>query len=102
MTYSEKVEESVEFADLINKVQSVLDFVCSENDELKIERDCAVRNNDPYYYQAINNNMKANYIVESTLLAIRRDIESMHDEIQMDIKREKNALSQADQSEDNA
>ncbi|AWI44125.1 MULTISPECIES: hypothetical protein [Staphylococcus] len=102
MTYSEKVEESVEFADLINKVQSVLDFVCSENDELKIERDCAIRNNDPYYYQAINNNMKANYIVTSTLLAIRNDIETMHDDIRADINQEKNALSTADQSEDNA
>src|SRR5699024_6146702 len=102
MTYSEKVEESVEFADLINKVQSVLDFVCSENDELKIERDCAIRNNNPYYYQAINNNMKENYIVTSTLLAIRNDIETMHDDIRADINQEKNALSTADQSEDNA
>lgn len=102
MNYSEKVEETVEYADLRNKVQSVLDYVCSENDELKIERDCAVRNNDPYYYQAINNNMKANYIISSTLLAIRNDIENMHDDIQADIKREKNALSTGDQTEDNA
>jgi len=102
MLYTEKVEETVEYADLRNKVQSVLDFVCSENDELKIERDCAIRNNDPYYYQAINNNMKTNYIISSTLLAIRRDIETMHDDIRADINQEKNALSTADQSEDNA
>ncbi|GGB91477.1 hypothetical protein [Staphylococcus nepalensis] len=102
MNYSEKVEETVEYADLINKVQSVLDFVCSENDELKIERDCAIRNNDPYYYQAINNNMKTNYIISSTLLAIRRDIETMHDDIRADINQEKNALSRSDQTEDNA
>ncbi|MDW8553064.1 hypothetical protein AABD38_06180 [Staphylococcus nepalensis] len=102
MLYSEKVEESVEFADLRNKVQSLVDYVCSENDELKIERECAIRNNDPYYYQAINNNMKANYIISSTLLAIRRDIETMQDDIQIDIKQEKNALSTTDQSEDNA
>jgi len=94
MTYSEKVEESVEFADLRNKVQSVLDFIGTETDELEDEREFA--------YQAINNNMKANYIVTSTLLAIRNDIENMHDDIQADIKREKNALSHADQSEDNA
>jgi len=102
MTYSEKVEESVEFADLRNKVQSVLDFIGTETDELEDEREFAIRNNDSNYYQAINNNMKANYIVTSTLLAIRNDIENMHDDIQADIKREKNALSHADQSEDNA
>ncbi|MHD0449161.1 hypothetical protein ACY2DB_09770 [Staphylococcus cohnii] len=102
MLYSEKVEESVEFADLRNKVQSVLDFIGTETDELEDEREFAIRNNNYNYYQAINNNMKANYIITSTLLAIRRDIENMYDDIQVDIKREKNALSRSDQTEDNA
>ena len=47
------------------------------------------RSNEPIYHQAINNNMKANYIVESTLLAIRRDIENMQEDIQINIEQEK-------------
>lgn len=98
----EKVQESVEFADLRNKVQSLLEYVSTESSELEDEREYAIKKNDHMYYQAINNNIKQNYIVESTLSAIRRDIENMHDDIQADIKQEKNALSHADQSEDNA
>ncbi|WP_202808936.1 hypothetical protein [Staphylococcus equorum] len=102
MNYSEKVEKTVEFADLRNKVQSLLDYLGMESSELEDEREYAVRNNEPIYHQAINNNLKANYIVTSTLQAIRTDIENMHDDIQENIKQEKNALSTADQSEDNA
>ena len=50
----------------------------------------------------INNNIKQNYIIESTLLAIRNDIELMHDDIQANIKQEKKALSQAGKQNDNA
>lgn len=102
MNYSEKVQKSVKFADLRNKVQSVLDYLGMESSELEDEREYAVRNNELIYHQAINNNLKANYIVSSTLQAIRTDIENMHDDIQENIKQEKNALSTADQSEDNA
>ena len=35
MNYSEKVQESVEFADLRNKVQSLLDYIGSEDEQLK-------------------------------------------------------------------
>ncbi|PTI75305.1 hypothetical protein BU064_11655 [Staphylococcus succinus] len=102
MNYSEKVEETVEFADLRNKVQSILDYLGTESSELENEREYAIRNNEHMYYQAINNNMKANYIISSTLLAIRNDIETMHDDIQTNIKQEKNALSQAGKQNDNA
>lgn len=102
MLYTEKVEKTVEFADLRNKIQSVLDYLGMETSELEDEREYAVKKNQPIYHQAINNNLKANYIVSSTLQAIRTDIENMHDDIQTDVKQEKNALSQADQSEDNA
>ena len=102
MLYTEKLQESIEFADLRNKIQSVLDYIGMESSELEDEREYAVRNNEPIYHQAINNNLKANYIVSSTLQAIRTDIENMQEDIQEDIKQEKNALSQADQSEDNA
>ena len=102
MLYTEKVQENIEFADLRNKVQSVLDYIGMESSELEDEREYAVKKNQPIYHQAINNNLKANYIVSSTLQAIRTDIENMHDDIQVNVKQEKNALSQADQSEDNA
>lgn len=101
MLYTEKVKESVEFADLSNKVQSILDFLNSENEDLESDRECAMKDSNHLYYQAVNNNKKSNYIVTSTLLAIRNDIENMYDDIKADIKQEKSALSHADQSEDN-
>ncbi|MDK9866579.1 hypothetical protein, partial [Staphylococcus equorum] len=94
MLYTEKLQESIEFADLRNKIQSVLDYIGMESSELEDEREYAVRNNEPIYHQAINNNLKANYIVSSTLQAIRTDIENMQEDIQENIKQEKNALSQ--------
>lgn len=102
MLYTEKVQESVEFADLRNKIQSVLDYIGMETSELEDEREYAVKKNQSIYHQAINNNIKQNYIISSTLQAIRTDIENMQEDIQTDIKQEKNALSTADQSEDNA
>lgn len=102
MNYSEKVQKSVKFADLRNKIQSVLDYIGMESSELEDEREYAVKKNQPIYHQAINNNIKQNYIVSSTLQAIRTDIENMHDDIQTDVKQEKNALPHADQSEGNA
>lgn len=102
MLYTEKVEETVEFADLRNKVQALLDFLGTESSELENDIEWAMKSNESIAYQMINNNIKQNYVIESTLLAIRRDIESMHDDIQENIKQEKNALSHADQSEDNA
>ncbi|MBM9447082.1 hypothetical protein JVX89_04860 [Staphylococcus ureilyticus] len=102
MLYTEKVNESVEFADLRNKIQSVLDYIGMETSELEDEREYAVKNNQPIYHQAINNNIKQNYLTTSTLLAIRNDIESMHDDIQRHINKEKKALSQAGKQNDNA
>ncbi|OEK93299.1 hypothetical protein AST07_01390 [Staphylococcus saprophyticus] len=102
MLYTEKVQESVEFADLINKAQSLLDYISSEDEQLKNDREWAMKNNESIAYQMINNNIKQNYIISSTLQAIRTDIEHMHDDIQTDVKQEKNALSHGDQTEDNA
>ncbi|MGP5091009.1 hypothetical protein [Staphylococcus equorum] len=85
-----------------NKIQSVLDYIGMESSELEDEREYAVKKNQPIYHQAINNNLKANFIISSTLQAIRTDIENMHDDIQTDVKQEKNALSHGDQTEDNA
>ncbi|MEB8335258.1 hypothetical protein [Staphylococcus saprophyticus] len=102
MLYTEKVQESVEFADLRNKVQSLLDFLGTESSELENDREFAMKNNESIAYQMINNNIKQNYIVSSTLQAIRTDIEHMHDDIQMNIKKEKSASVQSANSTDNA
>ena len=102
MTITEQVQETVEQADLVNKVQSILDFLVTETAELEEEREHAVKTNQPVYYQAVNNNIKQNFAISSTLLAIRNDIESMHDDIQRHINKEKKALSQAGKQNDNA
>lgn len=102
MLYTEKVEETVEYADLINKVQSLLDYIGSEDEQLKNDREWAMKSNESIAYQMINNNIKQNYIIESTLLAIRNDIDLMHDDIQADIKQEKSASVQSANSTDNA
>ncbi|MCD8906972.1 hypothetical protein K2V67_04530 [Staphylococcus arlettae] len=102
MNYSEQVEATVEYADLVNKVQSLLDYLGLETSELEDEREHAVKTNQPIYHQAINNNIKQNYIVSSTLQAIRTDIENMHDDIQANVKQEKSASVQSANSTDNA
>ncbi|MFW2449743.1 MULTISPECIES: hypothetical protein [Staphylococcus] len=102
MLYTEKVNESVEFADLRNKIQSVLDYIGMESSQLEDDREHAIKTNQPVYHQAVNNNIKQNYIISSTLQAIRTDIEHMHDDIQMNIKQEKSASVQSANSTDNA
>ena len=100
--YSEKVQESVEFADLRNKVQSLLDYLGMETSELESDREFAMKSNESIAYQMINNNIKQNYIVSSTLQAIRTDIEDMHDDIQTNIKQEKSASENFGERSDNA
>ncbi|MFY2827614.1 hypothetical protein [Staphylococcus arlettae] len=102
MNYSEQVQATVEYADLVNKVQSLLDYLGLETSELEDEREHAVTTNQPVYYQAVNNNIKQIYVTTSTLLAIRNDIESMHDDIQRHINKEKSASVQSANSTDNA
>ena len=50
-------------------------------------------------HQMINNNIKQNYIVESTLSAIRRDIENMQEDIQINIEQEKKRIITSQQAE---
>lgn len=88
MTIIDQVQETVEYADLVNKIQSVLDYLGLETAELEEEREHAIKTNQPFYHQAINNNIKQIYVTTSTLLAIRNDIESMHDDIQRHINKE--------------
>lgn len=102
MNYSEKVSETVEFADLRNKVQALLDFLGTETSELEDDREFAMQSNQPIVHQMVNNNLKTNYIVSSTLQAIRTDIENMHDDIQTNIKQEKSASENFGERSDNA
>ena len=102
MKITEQVQETVEHADLVNKVQIILDFLVTETAELEDEREHAVKTNQPVYHQAINKNIKQNFVISSTLLAIRNDIESMHDDIQRHINKEKSASVQSANSTDNA
>ncbi|MDW3969369.1 hypothetical protein QI311_03330 [Staphylococcus saprophyticus] len=95
MLYTEKVEETVEYADLMNKVQSILDYIGLEDEQLKDDREWAMKSNQTIAYQMINNNIKQNYVIESTLVAIRRDIEHMFDDIQANIKQEKSASDES-------
>ena len=99
MNYSKQVQETVEFADLVNKIQSLLDYLGLETSELEDEREHAVKTNQPVYHQAINNNIKQIYVTTSTLLAIRNDIESMHDDIQRHINKEKKGIITSRQAE---
>ena len=99
MLYTDKVQESVEFADLRNKIQSLLDFLSAEAPGLESGREFAMKSNEPMVHQMINNNIKQNYIVESTLSAIRRDIENMQDDIQINIEQEKKRIITSQQAE---
>lgn len=102
MNYSQKVQETVEYADLVNKIQALMDYLGLETSELEDEKEHAIKTNQPVYHQAINNNIKQNFLISSTLLAIRNDIESMYDDIQANIKQEKSASVQSANSTDNA
>lgn len=102
MKITKQLQETVEQADLVNKIQSVLDYLGLETSELEKEREHAVKTNQPVYHQAINNNIKQIYVTTATLLAIRNDIESMHDDIQRHINKEKSASVQSANSTDNA
>lgn len=98
------VLEVVDYSDLGNKIQSCIDYIGTEIEELEQTREWAIKNNEFWLQQEINNAWKSQYVALSILKSIREDNELMNDEVTMIVKngQEKNALSQADQSEDNA
>src|SRR5699024_9182217 len=102
MNYSEKVEETVGYADLINKVQSILDYISSEDEQLKNDREFAMKSNESIAYQMINKNIKQNYILISTLSSTRNDIMCKYDESQKHNSKEKASYVQSTNSKDNA
>lgn len=104
MNYSEKVEETVEYADLENKIQSCMDYLATEIEAVEQTREWAIKNNEFMLQQEINNAWKSHYVALSILRNIREDNERMNDEIVMIVKneQEKSASENFGERSDNA
>lgn len=82
-----QIKESFEIADISNKIQSVIDYVCDEQESLEELRDYYRENNQVLGEKQTNDNMKSNFIIVSTLLSVIRDYESELNDIDTVIKR---------------
>lgn len=98
------VLEVVDYSDLGNKIQSCIDYIGTEIEELEQTREWAIKNNEFWLQQEINNAWKLQYVALSILKSIREDNERMNDEIVMIVKneQEKSASVQSANSTDNA
>lgn len=94
-----QIKESFEIADITNKIQAVIDYVCDEQESLEELRNYYRENNQVVGEKQTNDNMKSNFIIVSTLLSVIRDYESELNDLDTVIKR---ASSCTDQSQDNA
>ena len=81
-----QIKESFEIADISNKIQAVIDYVCDEQERLEDLRDYYRENNQVLGEKQTNDNMKSNFIIVSTLLSVIRDYESELDDIDTVIK----------------
>lgn len=104
MNYSQKIEETVEYTDLGNKIQSCMDYLTTEIEAVEQTREWAIKNNEFRLQQEINNAWKSHYVALSILKSIREDNERMNDEIVMIVKneQEKSASVQSANGTDNA
>lgn len=82
-----QIKESFEIADISNKIQAVIDYVCDEQEGIKELRDYYRENNQVVGEKQTNDNMKSNFIIVSTLLSVIRDYESELDDIDTVIKK---------------
>ena len=82
-----EIKESFEIADITNKIQAVIDYVCEEQSSLEDLRDYFKESNNVLGEKTTNDNMKANFVVISTLLAIIRDYENELSELDVIIKK---------------
>lgn len=82
-----QIKESFEIADISNKIQAVIDYVCDEQEVLEELRDYYRENNQVVGEKQTNDNMKSNFIIVSTLLSVIRDYESELNDIDTVIKR---------------
>ncbi|RQM95789.1 hypothetical protein COR53_04545 [Staphylococcus pettenkoferi] len=96
-----QIKESFEIADISNKIQAVIDYVCDEQEGLEDLRDYYRESNQVLGEKQTNDNIKSNFIIISTLLSVIRDYESELNDIDTVIKRASSVPS--DQTEtDNA
>ncbi|WP_145455929.1 hypothetical protein [Staphylococcus epidermidis] len=96
-----QIKENFEIADISNKIQAVIDYVCDEQERLEDLRDCYRESKQVVGEKQTNDNMKSNFIIVSTLLSVIRDYESELDDIDTVIKKASSDVSLATES-DNA
>ncbi|MGW7810141.1 hypothetical protein ACWEU9_09940 [Staphylococcus xylosus] len=82
-----KVLETIDYSDLGNKIQSCIDYIGTEIEELEQTREWAIKNNEFWLQQEINNAWKSQYVALSILKSIREDNERMNDEVTMIVKK---------------
>lgn len=98
------VLETIDYVDLENKIQSCMDYLGTEIEQLEQTREWAIKNNEFRLQQEINNAWKSQYVALSILKSIREDNERMNDEVKMIVKKgkKKSASVQSPNSTDNA
>lgn len=96
-----QIKESFEIADISNKIQAVIDYVCDEQEGLEELRDYYRENNQVVGEKQTNDNMKSNFIIVSTLLSVIRDYENELNDIDIVIEKCASDISLATES-DNA
>ncbi|MCH4390622.1 hypothetical protein [Staphylococcus haemolyticus] len=97
-----QIKESFEIADISNKIQAVIDYVCDEQERLEGLRDYYRENNQVLGEKQTNDNMKSNFIIVSTLLSVIRDYESELDDIDTVIKNASSDVNSLATKSDNA
>lgn len=97
-----QIKESFEIADISNKIQAVIDYVCDEQERLEDLRDYYRENNQVLGEKQTNDNMKSNFIIVSTLLSVIRDYESELDDIDTVIKNASSDVNSLATKSDNA
>ncbi|KAF1684163.1 hypothetical protein A4A28_00055 [Staphylococcus hominis] len=97
-----QIKESFEIADISNKIQAVIDYVCDEQAGLEDLRDYYRESNQVLGEKQTNDNMKSNFIIVSTLLSVIRDYESELNDIDTVIKRASSDVNSLATKSDNA
>lgn len=87
------LQDTVELADLGNKIQSCMDYISTEIEAVEQTREWAIKNNEYKLQQEVNNAWKSHYVALSILKSIREDNERMNDELVMIIKKEQEKAS---------
>lgn len=104
MTAGNTIIETMEYFDLGNKVQCILDFIGKEMDSVGENKERAFQNNEDILARELNDVFKSYYVIESILRNLREDNERMNDELLMIIKKgqEKSASENFGERSDNA